>query len=79
MTLTKIEHPFSTRQDKPRNKLLLGETSHWGLEIEYDMQPSPDGFAQALINSDALLDGSPSVLILGDNIFYHRNFGATVS
>lgn len=61
---------ISTPQDTPRYKDLLSDGSQWGLSIDYAVQPSPDGLAQALIIAERFLDGAPSVLILGDNIFY---------
>lgn len=81
---------ISTPRDTPRFKELLGDGGQWGLRLDYAVQPSPDGLAQALIIGENFLDGVPSVLILGDNIFYghslhkklaaacSRNKGATV-
>ncbi len=61
---------ISTPQDTPRFEQLLGDGSKWGLDLSYQVQPSPDGLAQAFILGEAFLDGAPSALILGDNIFY---------
>jgi len=61
---------ISTPQDTPRFEQLLGDGSRFGLDISYAVQPSPDGIAQAYLIGADFLDGSPSALVLGDNIFY---------
>ena len=65
---------ISTPQDTPRFQQLLGDGSAWGLNLQYAVQPSPDGLAQAFVIGKKFIGNDPSALVLGDNIFYGHTF-----
>lgn len=69
---------ISTPHDLPAFERLFGDGSQFGMRFDYCEQPSPDGLAQAFILGENFLDGAPSCLILGDNLFYGQGFQATL-
>ena len=67
---------ISTPQDTPRFEQLLGDGSQWGISLNYAVQPSPDGLAQAFLIGESFIGGDRSTLVLGDNIFHGHDFAA---
>tara|TARA_R110001583_G_scaffold166104_1_gene318851 strand:+ start:786 stop:1682 length:897 start_codon:yes stop_codon:yes gene_type:complete len=65
---------ITTPEEQAAFQRLLGDGSDWGINLEYAVQPSPDGLAQAFIIGRDFIDGHPSALVLGDNIFYGHDF-----
>ena len=69
---------ISTPQDTPRFEALLGDGSQWGVKLQYAVQPSPDGLAQAFLIGKEFLAGEGCCLVLGDNLFYGHDFAQTL-
>ncbi|MEC8292274.1 MAG: glucose-1-phosphate thymidylyltransferase RfbA [Pseudomonadota bacterium] len=70
---------ITTPQDQAQFQRLLGDGSQWGMQLTYIEQPSPDGLAQAYILAEAFLDGAPSAMVLGDNIFFGHGLPTLLS
>ena len=68
---------ITTPRDQESFRTLLGDGRQWGLHISYEVQPSPDGLAQAFLLGRSFIDGDGCALVLGDNIFYGYGFSAS--
>jgi glucose-1-phosphate thymidylyltransferase len=69
---------ISTPQDTPRFQQLLGDGSAWGMNLQYAVQPSPDGLAQAFIIGADFVGNGPSALVLGDSVYYGHDFASVL-
>ena len=70
---------ISTPQDTPRFRHMLGDGERWGMRLEYAVQPSPDGLAQAFLIGESFLSGEACTLILGDNLFFGSGFSGLLN
>lgn len=66
---------ITTPEDMPSFKRLLGDGSQFGIHLSYEVQPSPDGLAQAFIIGEEFINNEPCALVLGDNIYFGQSFG----
>lgn len=70
---------ISTPRDLPQFQALLGDGANWGMRFDYIVQPSPDGLAQAYILAEDFLDGAPSAMVLGDNVFFGEGLSSRLA